>query len=90
MHLLRKKTKGVNMQGITVARPGQFKKLTSSRRTVSRAYGGVLTGTQVRERVMRAFLIDEFRVFKNMSKTTGDKKDKKKKKSDKKDKKASK
>jgi len=30
---------------------------------------------------MRAFLIEEFKRFKNISKTSGDKKDKKKKKS---------
>ena len=79
MHLLTKKTKGTGLQGVKVARPHAFKRLNSSKRSVSRAYGGVLTGGQVRERILRAFLIEEFRVFKNMSKATNDKKDKKKK-----------
>ena len=59
-----------------------MKKLTSSKRTVSRAYGGVLNATEVKERLMRAFLIEEFKRFKNINMSkTGDKKDKKKKKS---------
>ena len=69
------------MQGVKVARPNDFKRMTSSKRTVSRAYGGVLNGTQVRERIMRAFLIEEFKRFKNINMTKSDKKDKKKKKS---------
>ena len=79
MHLIKKHTKGTEMQGIKVARPHDFKRMTSSKRTVTRAYGGILTGQEVRDRIMRSFLIEEFRVFKNMSKN-GEKKDKKKKK----------
>jgi len=67
------------MQGVKVARPNDFRRMTSSKRHVSRAYGGILTGTQVKERIMRAFLIEEFKRFKNISKTSTDKKDKKKK-----------
>merc|ERR1719432_314865 len=88
LHLIKKHTKGTGMQGVKVARPNDFRRLTSARRTVSRAYGGILTGTEVKERIMRAFLIEEFKRFKNISKSSSDKKDKKKKKS--KDKKAGK
>ena len=82
MHLIKKHTKGTGLQGVKVARPHDFKRLTSSKRSVSRAYGGVLNATEVKERIMRAFLIEEFKRFKNinMSKSS-DKKDKKKKKS---------
>merc|ERR1712010_55654 len=80
LHLIKKHTKGTAMQGVKVARPNDFRRMTSSRRTVSRAYGGVLTAFDVRERIMRAFLIEEFKRFKNISKTSTDKKDKKKKK----------
>merc|ERR1712100_851621 len=80
LHLLKKHTKGTGMQGIKVRRPNDFRRLTSAKRTVSRAYGGVLTATEVKERIMRAFLIEEFKRFKNISKATGDKKDGKKKK----------
>ena len=69
------------MQGIKVARPHDFKRMTSSKRTVSRAYGGVLTGAELKDRIMRAFLIEEFKRLKTISKSSTDKKDKKKKKS---------
>merc|ERR1712113_457311 len=84
LHLIKKHTRGTGMQGVKVARPNDFRRLNASRRHVSRAYGGVLTGNQVKDRIMRAFLIEEFKRFKNISKGAGDKKDKKKKKADKK------
>jgi len=65
------------MQGVKVARPHDFKRMNASRRRVYRPYGGILTGTQVKDRIMRAFLIEEFKRFKNISKTS-EKKDKKK------------
>merc|ERR1719386_589781 len=85
LHLIKKHTRGTAMQGVKVARPNDFRRMNASRRRVSRAYGGVLTGTEVKDRIMRAFLIEEFKRFKNISKTS-EKKDKKKGK--KKDKKA--
>merc|ERR1712054_353007 len=79
MHLIKKHTKGTEMQGIKVARPNDFRRMTSSKRTVSRAYGGVFTAAEVREKIMRAFLIEEFRYYKK-EQTGGADKDKKKKK----------
>merc|ERR1719238_2556033 len=64
LHLIKKHTKGTGMQGVKVARPNDFRRMTSSKRSVSRAYGGILTGSEVRERIMRAFLIEEFRYYK--------------------------
>lgn len=55
------------MQGVKVARPGDFKRLNSSKRSVSRAYGGKYTAGEVKERIMRAFLIEEFKRFKNIN-----------------------
>merc|ERR1712010_382506 len=81
LHLIKKHTRGTGMQGVKVARPNDFRRLNASRRRVYRPYGGVLTGSQVRDRIMRAFLIEEFKRFKNISKSGTDKKDKKKKKS---------
>merc|ERR1711977_56954 len=78
MHIIKKHTNGTGMQGVKVARPNDFRRMNSSRRHVSRAYGGILTGTEVKERIMRAFLIEEFKRFKNISKSSSDKKDKKK------------
>merc|ERR1719502_899677 len=79
LHLIKKHTRGTGMQGVKVTRPNDFRRMNASRRRVSRAYGGVLTGSEVKERIMRAFLIEEFKRFKNISKTSSDKKDKKKK-----------
>lgn len=78
MHLLKKHTRGSAMQGVKVRRPAQFRKLAARQRSVSRPYGGVLTSAEVKERIMKAFLIEEFKAFKNV-KASGDKKDKKKK-----------
>ncbi len=68
------------MQGVKVARPAAFRRLAACNRTVSRAYGGVLTGAEVKDRILRAFLVEEVRHFKKMAQTAvADKKDKKKK-----------
>merc|ERR1712025_388005 len=80
LHLIKKHTKGTGMQGVKVARPNDFRRLTSSKRTVTRAYGGILTGTEVTDRIKRAFLIEEFKKFKNINVSKSEKKDKKKKK----------
>merc|ERR1719375_979655 len=72
MHLIKKHTTGTGMQGVKVARPNDFRRMTSSKRTVSRPYGAVL--------------IEEFRYYKKEQSGSGDKKDKKKKKKDKKSK----
>merc|ERR1740130_2113004 len=80
LHYIKKNVKGNGMQGIKVARPNDFRRLTSSKRTVSRAYGGVLTSNEVKDKIMRAFLIEEFRYYKKEQTGAGDKKDKKKKK----------
>ena len=50
----------------------------------SQTIGCVFDETEVKERIMRAFLVEEFKHFKTL-KTTGDKKDKKKKKASKKE-----
>ena len=84
LHLLKKHPNGKGLQGIKIARPHDFKRLSACNRTVARPYGGVFNATEVKEKTMRAFLIEEFKTFKNM-KTTGDKKDKKKKKGSKKE-----
>merc|ERR1711907_83152 len=90
MHVLKKRGKDTKMQGIKVARPADKKRMSVCGKRVTRAYGGNLTGAEVKDRIMRAFLIDEFKYFKMMSKVTSDKKDKKKKSGDKKEKKAKK
>jgi len=69
---------------------GHFAARTSNRnkKTVSRAYGGVLAADQVRDRIIRAFLVEEQRIARRMDvdrkkykklKSRRDKKNKKKK-----------
>ena len=86
------------MAGIPHARPGAFRRLNHNQRTVSRPYGGVLSHKTVRDRIVRAFLIEEVKLMKRLMKdktaASAPKKDKKKKdataKKDKKDKKGKK
>lgn len=72
---------GVNLAGIPALRPYQYKNLPKSRRTVSRAYGGSKCAKCVRNRIVRAFLIEEQKtakiVFKKQQKDLKQKKDKK-------------
>ncbi|GFY82994.1 ribosomal protein L34e superfamily protein [Actinidia rufa] len=50
-------------------RPAEYKRsrLSRNRRTVNRAYGGVLSGSAVRERIIRAFLVEEQKIVKKGS-----------------------
>ncbi|VAI18151.1 unnamed protein product [Triticum turgidum subsp. durum] len=51
-------------------RPTEYKRsrLSRNRRTVNRPYGGVLSGTAVRERIIRAFLVEEQKIVKKVLK----------------------
>lgn len=51
-------------------RPAEYKRsrLSRNRRTVNRAYGGVLSGAAVRERIIRAFLVEEQKIVKKVLK----------------------
>eukprot|EP01063_Lacrimia_lanifica_P035969 TRINITY_DN69_c0_g2_i4.p2 TRINITY_DN69_c0_g2~~TRINITY_DN69_c0_g2_i4.p2 ORF type:complete len:112 (+),score=52.65 TRINITY_DN69_c0_g2_i4:57-392(+) len=59
---------GVRLQGVKAFRPVDAKAAPKRRKTVSRAYGGVLTHAQVRDRVTRAFLIEEQKIVKKVLK----------------------
>ncbi|KAL9293112.1 putative ribosomal protein L34Ae [Arabidopsis thaliana] len=51
-------------------RPSEYKRsrLARNERTVNRAYGGVLSGVAVRERIVRAFLVEEQKIVKKVLK----------------------
>ncbi|KAL0651926.1 hypothetical protein Bca4012_094617 [Brassica carinata] len=51
-------------------RPTEYKRsrLSRNRRTVNRAYGGVLSALAVRERIVRAFLVEEQKIVKKVLK----------------------
>merc|ERR1712037_542696 len=57
---------GCKLIGIPALRPYQYKRLTKREKTVSRAYGGSRCGQCVRKRIMRAFLIEEQKCFKQV------------------------
>mmetsp|Transcript_6256 Transcript_6256/g.4720 ORF Transcript_6256/g.4720 Transcript_6256/m.4720 type:complete len:93 (+) Transcript_6256:31-309(+) len=53
------KKQGKRLPGLPRKTTQKFGRLTRTKRTVARAYGGVLSHADVRERITRAFLIEE-------------------------------
>ncbi|CAI8058034.1 60S ribosomal protein L34-A [Geodia barretti] len=53
---------GVKLRGLPAVRPFQLKKLSRPKKTVSRAYGGVISHKALRQRIIRAFLIEEQKI----------------------------
>jgi large subunit ribosomal protein L34e len=53
---------GNKLHGIKAARPHQLKHATKRTKTVSRAYGGVLSAAALRQRIIRSFLASEQKV----------------------------
>ncbi|PHU29945.1 hypothetical protein BC332_02038 [Capsicum chinense] len=50
-------------------RPAEYKRSRLPRnRTVSHAYGGVLSGSDIRERIIRAFLVEQQKITKKVLK----------------------
>ena len=80
---ITKKTSGNGKQGIACKRPAVLRRMSYSARTVSRPYGGVLTHQEVRERITRAFMIEEINSIKQKA-SDSEKKSKKSKKGGKK------
>uniref|UniRef100_A0A7S2TCS5 60S ribosomal protein L34 n=1 Tax=Prorocentrum micans TaxID=2945 RepID=A0A7S2TCS5_PROMC len=56
----------VRLPGIPALRPKQYKNLHKREKSVSRAYGGNRCAGCVRERIVRAFLIEEQKVVKRL------------------------
>jgi len=57
---------GKFINGVKRRRPIEMKRLKQRERTVSRAYGGCLTVKAVRQRIVRAFLIEEQKCVKQV------------------------
>ncbi|KAK9385439.1 ribosomal protein L34e-domain-containing protein [Lipomyces mesembrius] len=74
------------LPGIPSLRPREFATISKPKKTVQRAYGGVYCGKCIRDRIVRAFLIEEQKIVKKVVKTTASapKAEKPKKKSSKK------
>jgi len=54
--------------GVPRIRPRQLSRLNKSRKTVNRTYGGSLCGGCVRDKIVRAFLIEEQKIVKHIVK----------------------
>ena len=80
---ISKKTSGTGLQGLSRKRPAAARRIAYAKRTVSRPYGGVMTHQEVRDRITRAFMIEEINSIKQKA-ASSDKKSKKSKKSTKK------
>ena len=76
---IKKNTKANGLPGLKVDRPNNLRRMSFHCRTVSRPYGGVLGHQEVRERITRAFLIEEIKSIKQRAANT-EKKSKKSKK----------
>ena len=66
----------IKLTGLKRLRGTGFKKTKKRERTVSRPYGGCLSGKAVRDRIIRAFLIEEVKIVKRVMKTQSKKEDK--------------
>merc|ERR1712058_85664 len=55
---------GISLPGIAHLRPKQYTRVPKCQKSVSRAYGGSRCGGCVRQRILRAFLVEEQREAK--------------------------
>jgi len=59
---------GTRLSGIPALRPREYAQLSKPKKTVQRAYGGSRCGNCVRDRIVRAFLIEEQKIVKKVLK----------------------
>jgi large subunit ribosomal protein L34e len=57
---------GVTLHGLPQRRPATLARLSKKDKTVNRIYGGALSHAVVRERIVRAFLVEEQKVVKKV------------------------
>jgi len=65
---------GAKVQGVPATRPRELSTLSRPKKTVSRAYGGSRCANCVKERIVRAFLIEEQKIVKKVLKESKEKK----------------
>merc|ERR1711998_235710 len=69
---------GTKLAGICAVAPAKMRRLAKRQRTVARAYGGSRCHTCVRKRIVRAFLIEEQKIVKDVQRQNKSKAGKKK------------
>merc|ERR1712107_962083 len=62
---------GLELKGVRPATNQEKTRLSKRLKTVSRAYGGVLSHKAVREKIVRAFLIEEQKIVQKVLKSQG-------------------
>lgn len=72
---------GIALPGVSSLRPRQYAQVSKTHKTVSRSYGGSRCAGCVKERVLRAFLIEEQKIVKRVLKDAAEKEAKAEKKS---------
>ncbi|WP_289489992.1 60S ribosomal protein L34, partial [Klebsiella pneumoniae] len=55
---------GQRLHGLPAVRPASLARTNKSKKTVHRAYGGHLAAGVVKERIVRAFLVEEQKIVK--------------------------
>lgn len=59
---------GHQLNGLPALRPTEYKRLSKNQKTVNRAYGGSRCASCTRDRIVRAFLIEEQKIVKKVLK----------------------
>ena len=59
---------GQRLHGLPAVRPNTLRKVSKKNKTVHRAYGGHLAASVVKERIVRAFLVEEQKIVKKVLK----------------------
>ncbi|KAB8296075.1 hypothetical protein EYC80_008880 [Monilinia laxa] len=65
---------GIKLPGIPALRPREYSQISRPKKTVQRAYGGSRCANCVRDRIVRAFLIEEQKIVKKVLKESQQKK----------------
>ena len=68
----------IKLPGIPATRPRELATMSKTKKSVSRAYGGSRCANCVKDRIVRAFLIEEQKIVKKVLKESQDKKSSKK------------
>ncbi|KAI5306767.1 60S ribosomal protein L34 [Ascosphaera pollenicola] len=64
---------GSKLQGVPALRPREYAQVSRPTKTVSRAYGGSRCAGCVKDRIVRAFLIEEQKIVKKVLKESQEK-----------------
>ncbi|KAJ8152455.1 hypothetical protein LV156_003011 [Aspergillus fumigatus] len=64
---------GIKLPGIPALRPREYSQISRPKKTVSRAYGGSRCAGCVKDRIVRAFLIEEQKIVKKVLKESQEK-----------------